>query len=133
MAKSVKAVALDNMTKAELIAVIRTLVAQEPTQAPVAKKVAPKATKKVAVKAVTTRTQAVADWKQARNINADTQAAYKAEYANRFASDWAEWVALANAKGLKGAERKVANQATAKFLRNTYRAAVGMNELSFEK
>ena len=128
MAKSLHA-----YTKAELIEIINALASAQVQAAP-AKKATPKVAKKAVAKVAkpTTRTEAVAAWKQARGITGDTYAAYKAIYAERFNRDWAEWSNAATMAGLKGAARKEANIAKAKELRNAYRAEAGMNELSFE-
>jgi hypothetical protein len=95
--------------------------------------VAPKKTKVVAKSAKpTTRTEAVAVWKEVRGITESTQVAYKAIYAAKFAKDWADWMETQAYKTSKGAERKFMNRQYAIELRNSYRAKAGMNKLSFE-
>jgi hypothetical protein len=85
------------------------------------------------VKKPTTRTEAIAAWKAERDITDDTKAKYKSIYDAKWAKDWAKWADSAEAKALKGAARKEANQAKAKEIRNGYRKQAGMNTKSFEK
>jgi hypothetical protein len=91
---------------------------------------ASKSTPKVAKPS--TKTEAVAQWKSERNINADTQANYKAIYAANWELDWAKWTSSKAYKGLSGSARKEANRLQAVKIRNSYRKLAGMNSKSFE-
>lgn len=79
--------------------------------------------------APTTRTKAVQAWEAKYNITTDTKAEYKRVYEENFAKDWAKWTASKKYASLAGAERKSANQAKAKELRNKYRKQVGITKL----
>lgn len=73
-----------------------------------------------------TKAQALATWKQAHNRTEETIAKFNAIKAERYATDWAVWVASAERNALTGIKRSEANAKKSAELVRAYQLAAGM-------
>ena len=83
-----------------------------------------------------TKREAIAAWKAEKGIepvSADARAEYKRLYDANWLNDWNAWANSPERKALSKSERKVANEAKAKAIRNGYRKQAGMPESAYEK